>query len=384
MISEETIYRDDIVRRIKSFAKKEIFPYAADFDENEAIPKELIEKMANNGYLSLMAPKQFGGMEIDGLTYGLIHEEVGFACSSVRSLLTVHDMATYAVNRWGSSEQKNRFLAKLAAGKFISAFALSEPGIGSDAGNIQMKASLTAQGYVLNGHKKWISFGQIADLFLVFARCDGMVTAFLVERNTAGLTISPIRGMLGLRGSMLAELSFEDCMVPEHNVLGRIGFGFSHIAASALTLGRYSVACGCVGIMRACLESCLQYTNERKQFGMQIKEHQLIREMITNMAVNMKAARALCRNVGILIDNNDPDSLLEASIAKYFASSSAMKIASDAVQIHGANGCSSHYPVQRYLRDAKVMEIIEGSSQIQQLYIAKNIYQQFEGLGMIA
>jgi len=384
MISEEKLYQDDIVKRIKIFTKQEIFPYADSFDRDESIPKEIIEKIANNGYLSLIIPKQYGGTEINSLTYGLVHEEIGSACSSVRSLLTVHDMVAYAIKRWGNNEQKDRFLSKMAAGEIIGAFALSEPSIGSDAGKIQTTASLTARGYVINGHKKWISFGQIADLFLVFTRCDGMVAAILVERNTAGLTIIPIHGMLGLRGSMLAELKFEDCIVPEYNVLGRTGFGFSHIATSALTLGRYSVACGCVGIMKACLASCLQYTNERKQFGVQIKEHQLIREMITNMIVNTKAARFLCRNAGNLIENNDPDSLLEASIAKYFASSSAMKVASDTVQIHGANGCSSNYPVQRYLRDAKIMEIIEGSNQIQQLYIAKNIYQQFESLGDVA
>lgn len=372
--------QNEIITKARSFAKREIAPYANGYDNAELIPHELIDKIADSGFLSLITPKKYGGLEIDTLTYGLVHEEIGSACSSVRSLLTVHDMVTCALTRWGSIEQKEKFLARMITGNIISAFALSEPSIGSDAGNVETTAFLTGEGFVINGHKKWISFGQIAKLFLVFAKCEGMITAFLVERDTVGLTINPIRGMLGLRASMLAELKFENCVVPEHNVIGRVGFGFSHVASSSLTLGRYSVACGCVGLMKACVESCLQYTSERRQFGVQLREHQLIREMITNMVVNLKASKSLCRYVGSLIENNDPDSLAEASIAKYFASTSAMKTASDAVQIHGANGCSSDYPVQRYLRDAKIMEIIEGSSQIQQLYIAKNIYQQFQSL----
>jgi glutaryl-CoA dehydrogenase (non-decarboxylating) len=181
---------------------------------------------------------------------------------------------------------------------------------------------------------------------------------------------------LGVRASMLAELHMEDCRVPKENLLGRVGFGFSHVASSALDYGRYSVAWGCVGIAQACLEACLRYTDERQQFGAYLKDHQLIQQMITDMITNVKAARLLCYQAGFLKEAGDPRAVMETSIAKYFASKAAVQASSAAVQIHGANGCSSAYPVQRYLRDAKIMEIIEGSTQIQQITIARYAEQQ--------
>jgi alkylation response protein AidB-like acyl-CoA dehydrogenase len=217
---------------------------------------------------------------------------------------------------------------------------------------------------------------------LVFARCDdkpfdeahGKPVAFLVERERPGLEINPLRGLLGTRASMLAEMRLEACRVPQENRIGGLGFGFAAVALTALDLGRYSVAMGCVGIGQACLEACLQYTSQRRQFGVLLQEHQLVREMVANIATNVKAARLLCYHAGYLHDSNAPTATAETLVAKYFASTMAMRTASDAVQIHGANGCSGEYPVQRYLRDAKVMEIIEGSSQMQQLMISKNAY----------
>lgn len=183
--------------------------------------------------------------------------------------------------------------------------------------------------------------------------------------------------MLGVRGSMLAELHLNNCQIPQENLVCRQGFGFSHVASSALDLGRYSVACGCVGIAQACLEACIEYTSKRKQFDVYLKEHQLIRQMITEAIANIKAARLLCYQAGYLKDIGDPNSIMETSIAKYFASMIATKVANDAVQIHGGNGCSSEYPVQRYLRDAKIMEIIEGSTQIHEITIAEYGYQEY-------
>lgn len=227
----------------------------------------------------------------------------------------------------------------------------------------------------INGRKKWITYGQIADLFLVFAQYEGKPTAFLVERDRPGLTIRPLRGILGTKASMLAELHFDECEIPRDNLLGAVGFGFTAVGSSALDWGRYSVACGCVGIAQACLEASLEYSSKRKQFGVYIKEHQLIRRMITNIVTNVEAARLMCYQAGYLKDSGDPEAAMAAFKAKYFASVIANQVAQDAVQIHGANGCSDGYPVERYLRDAKVMEIIEGSSQIQQLIIAKDAYK---------
>jgi alkylation response protein AidB-like acyl-CoA dehydrogenase len=287
-------------------------------------------------------------------------------------------MVSYAILKWGSRYQKAQWLPGLASGECIGAFALSEPGVGSDARSVETTATLQDNHYVLRGRKKWISYGQIADLFLLFAQVNGKVSVFLVERDAPGLSILPITGMLGTRASMLAELHLEDCTVPKESLVGGIGFGLAPIGTSALDIGRYSVACGCVGIAQACLDATLSFTSSRKQYGTLLKEHQLIQQMVTDMITNVRAARRLCHHAGTLKDEGDPASLMETLIAKYFASTIAMKAASDTVQIHGALGCSSEYSVQRYLRDAKVMEIIEGSSQIQQITIASYGYQQNE------
>jgi alkylation response protein AidB-like acyl-CoA dehydrogenase len=364
----------------RAFVDEEIIAHANRCDREEHTPRELIEKFAQKGYLGAVLPKDWGGSGMDAITYGLLSEEIGRGCSSLRSLLTVHSMVAYALFKWGSKFQKEYWLPKLASGEVIAAFALSEPNVGSDAKSVETTAMRSGNSYVLNGQKKWITYGQIADVFLVFAQYEDKPSAFLIEKNSPGLSIKPIFGMLGVRASMLAELHLNDCQIPQENLVCRQGFGFSHVASSALDYGRYSVAWGCVGIAQACLEACLQYTSQRQQFGVYLKEHQLIQQMITEMIANVKAARLLCYQAGYLKDIGDPKSIMETSIAKYFASTMATKIANDAVQIHGGNGCSSDYPVQRYLRDAKIMEIIEGSTQIQQITIAEYGYQEYSVL----
>ena len=360
----------------RAFADQEIVPHADQYDESEQIPSDLIEKLARQGYLGAVLPERSGGMGLDMITCGLLNEEVGRACSSVRSLLTVHGMVSLVLQRWGSAEQKEMLLPQLASGARIAAFGLTEADVGSDARSVETTATPSGESYLLNGQKKWITFGQIADVFLIFAQSEGKPSAFLVERTTPGLVINPIRGMLGVRGSMLAELRLDDCRIPRRNLVGQVNFGFSHVAATALDYGRYSVAWGCVGIGQACVEACLQYTNVRRQFGAYLREHQLIQQLLTEMITNVKAARLLCCQAGYLKDTGDLRAITETSIAKYFASRTAFKAANDAVQIHGANGCSRDYKVQRYLRDAKIMEIIEGSTQMQQINIARYSSQE--------
>lgn len=361
----------------RAFVDEEIVPYANQCDREERTPPELIKKLAQRGYLGAVLPKDCGGSGMDAIAYGLLNEEIGRGCSSLRSLLTVHSMVAYALLKWGSKFQKEYWIPRLASGEAIAAFGLSEPNVGSDAKAVETKATLSGDSYVLSGQKKWITYGQIADVFLIFAQCEGKPSAFLVEKNSPGLSIKPIFGMLGVKASMLAELHLDNCRIPQENLVCRQGFGFSHVASSALDYGRYSVAWGCVGIAQACLEACIQYTSQRKQFDVYLKDHQLIRQMITEMIANVKAARLLCYQAGYLKDIGAPKSIMETSIAKYFASTMATKVANDAVQIHGGNGCSSEYPVQRYWRDAKIMEIIEGSTQIQQLTIAEYGYQEY-------
>lgn len=359
----------------RAFVNQEIVPYADRWDKEERTPPETIAKLAHQGYLGALIPVDHNGRGMDTISYGLLNEEIGRGCSSLRSLLTVHGMVSQVILRWGTRNQKDYWLPRLAAGETIAAFGLTEPNVGSDAKSLEATARLSGDSYILNGQKLWTTYGQVANLFLVFAQCEGRPTAFLVERQSPGFSAKPITGMLGVRASMLAELFMSECRIPKENLLGKAGLGISHIASYGLDYGRYSVAWGCVGIAQACLEACLRYTSERKQFGTYLKEHQLIQQMLTRMITNLDAARLLCFQAGYLKSIGDPRSLMETTIAKYFASTTATKAANDAVQIHGANGCSSNYSVQRYMRDAKIMEIIEGSTQIQEMTIAQYGHQ---------
>lgn len=355
-----------------AFVKEHVLPYADAWDQAEHTPPEIIAQMARHGYLGAVVPVERGGTGSDFITLGLLHGAIGRGCSSLRSLLTVHSMVAFAIDKWGSREHKSRWLPPLVSGDLIGAFGLSEPAAGSDAGRIQTSAVASGESFILNGHKKWTTYGEIADLFLIFAISDGKPVAFLIERGTPGLEVKPIRGMLGTRASMLAELTLTNCEIPKTQRLGGLGFGLALVATSALDIGRYSVAWGSVGIIKACLDAALAYTGSREQFGVPLKDHQLIQQMITNMRVNHEAAQLLCYQAGFLKDTADPDTVIQTWMAKYFASTHAMQAAIDAVQIHGANGCSADYPVQRYFRDAKIMEIIEGSNQIQQITIAND------------
>lgn len=363
----------------RAFVAAEIVPHADRWDREQAVPLDLVGKLRERGWLGSLIPADFGdpGRDVhDMITYGLLTEEIGKGCSSVRSLLTVHDMVAWAVQRWGSKAQKERVLPPMSRGERLGALALSEPNAGSDAKSVETTATLDGDAYVLQGRKKWTTFGQIADLYLVLAQCDGKPTTFLLERETPGLTIQPIQGMMGTRASLLAELLIDGCRVPRENLLGRVGFGVSHVLAAGLEQGRYSVAWGSVGIGQACLEASLRYASERQQGGVLIGEHQLIRAMLSDMITNVRAARLLCLRSGYLRDQGDPGAFMETMVAKYFASTMATKAAADAVQIHGANGCHEDYPVGRYLRDSRVMEIIEGSTQIQQITISRFDFQE--------
>lgn len=366
-IKNKEIYRD--------FVNREIMPYAAENDQQENIPPEMIKKVAANGYLGSMLPANYGGQGLDMITLGILNEEVGRGCSAIRALLTVHGMVALAIERWGTKEQQEALLARMASGEIIGAFGLTEPNVGSDAKSIETTATLEGDFYLINGKKKWITMGQIADLFLIMAKCEDKVTAFLVERNTPGFSIKPITGLLGARASMIAELTFENCRIPKENLLGRIGTGLTHVGLSSLDYGRYTIAWGCVGLGQVCLEESINYSRHRKQFGGPIRQHQLIQKMITEMVVNVKAARLLCYNAGYFKEIGDPDSIMEIWNAKYFASKMAVNVANDAVQIHGANGFSREYNVERYLRDAKINEIIEGTSQMHEILIATSAFR---------
>lgn len=366
--------QEKLCAAFRAFAQAEIQPRAAEIDRDQRFPEDLIRRIAEQGYLAPWLPKERGGQDMDFVTYGVLTEEVGRACSSARSLLTSHGMVTQAIARWGSEAQKRSLLPQLAAGQRIAAFALTEPTVGSNAASPQSTAVTAGDHFLLNGEKSWVTFGQRADLFLVLARYEGETSAFLVDRDSPGFTVSLVDGLLGTRGAMLANLRFDDCLVPKKNIVGKPGFGFTMVASEALNHGRYSVAWGCVGLLRACLEASVTYTATRRQFGTEIREHQLVRQKITDMMTSLRCAELLCRHAGELKDQRDSRAIAETMMAKYYASTSAVRAAGDAVQLHGANGVSDRYPVARYYRDAKIMEIIEGSTQILQTVIAKYAY----------
>lgn len=375
MAFQLTLEQQERQQAFKSFISKSVLPYADTYDREEYTPPTLIKEMAQEGYLGALIPMQWYGKEMDMITFGLLNEELGRGCSSLRSLLTVHSMVAHAILRWGSKPQKEHWLPKLATGEVIGAFGLSEPNVGSDAKSIETTAQLHGDAYILNGVKKWTTYGQIADLFLIFAQSGGQISAFLVARDTPGLVVQPLHGMLGTRASMLAELHLSDCHVAKEMLVGGRGFGLASVAQSSLDIGRYSVAWGCVGLAQRCLELSLEYANERKQFGVYLREHQLVQQMLADMITQISAARLLCLQAGHTKAIGAPETIMETWIAKYFASTTATKAANNAVQIHGANGCSADSSVQRYFRDARIMEIIEGSTQIQQITIAQYGYQ---------
>ena len=358
-------------QRCRAFVEREVTPRAEAYDASGVFPSELARAMGQAGFLGALAPVEWGGQGLDLTSFGLLNEEFGRGCASARSLITVHSMVLVSLLRWGSAAHKQRWLPSLAAGETLAAFALSEPDSGSDANSLETSAVLDGDHYLLQGCKKWISFGQMAGLFLVFGKLDGQTTAFLVERESPGLVIEPIEPLGGCRSSMLAELRLNNCRVPAANLLGRPGGGWTYVANAALDNGRYSVAWGCVGLAQACLEASLSYVNRRRQFGVYLKGHQLIQEMLTDMVAGVEAARLLCCKAGSLQDSGDPGAVLATSVAKYFSARMAVRVAGDAVQIHGANGFSRDFPVHRHWRDAKVMEVIEGSSQIQQMVIGR-------------
>ncbi|UNY98312.1 acyl-CoA dehydrogenase family protein [Zhouia spongiae] len=355
----------------RQFVNEYIKPTAFLTDQDQYISKDVLSSIIKKGFWGTEIQSDFGGANFDMITYGLLSEEIGRGCSNVRNLLGVQGMVSVALSKWGTLEQKQKWLTKMASGKILTAFALTEPDTGSDALSISTSAMKRGNSFVINGKKKWISFAQNANLFLLFAQVQGQAGAFLIERNTPGLTVKPINNLLGFRGSGLGEITLKNCEVPEGNLVGRIGFGISHVANYGLVHGRYSTAFGCVGLAQACLEESMQYSSVRKQFGKPIAKHQLIQQMLADMMTEICAARSLCLRAGSLKEMGDLNSVLETSMAKYFSSKIANNAANNAVQIHGANGCSSNLPVQRYLRDSKIMEIVEGSSQIQQQLIAR-------------
>jgi alkylation response protein AidB-like acyl-CoA dehydrogenase len=361
----------ELQQKARHFAETELAPHVDRWEATETIEAPVLRKVGAEGLLGALVRQSHGGGQLDMISYGLINEEIGRVCPSIGALITAHNMVASAIDHWGTPQQKQQWLKDVATGQIIGAFCLTEPNAGSDAAGIESAAVACDSGYVLNGRKRWISFAQAADTFLIFARLDGKPSAFIIDRGTPGLSITGISGMSGLRAAMLADLDLVDCHIPKHHLIGRAGLGLSHVAALALSHGRYSVAWSCVGIAQACLNDTLRYISVRRQFGVLLKEHQSIQRLIAKMVVSVRAARLVCLHAGWLKDRQDPEAINETCIAKYLASISAVQVANDAVQIQGAAGCRSGASVERLSRDARIMEIIEGTTQIQEVLISR-------------
>lgn len=360
-----------IVDEAGEFAEKEIQPFAAQFEIDEAVPRDLINKMAEKGYLAATFPETLGGLGMDPVYYGLLSEEIGKACSSTRALLTVHtSLVGEAILRWGNPEQKERWIRPMAKGEKLACFGLTEPDVGTDAKSVKTNYRKDGNTYIVNGAKKWITFGDIADLILTVAAGEKGITAFMVERETAGVKTTPIKGLLASRAAHIAEIEFTDVRVPEENVLGRVGGGFTYIVNTALDHGRYSIAWAGIALAQAAVDAMVTYARQRSQFGKKIYNHQLIQGIIGDAVTKVHAGRALCLRAGELRKANHGSAVIETTIAKYFTSKIAMEVAIDAVQVHGGNGCYNKYPVERFFREAKILEIIEGTSQVQQEIIS--------------
>jgi alkylation response protein AidB-like acyl-CoA dehydrogenase len=353
----------------RAFVDARVVPAAGAFDTREQIPLSFLAEVAELGVWGGLVPRQAGGLGLDMAALGAVHEEFGRGCSSLRSLLTVHSMVAWVISRRGTAEQRAQWLGPLAAGEVLAAFCLSEADAGSYTAGIATTARRKGDAWVISGRKKWITGGQIAGLYLVFARTEPGMSAFLIPAD-AGVEVKPISGLLGTRASMVAELIFDDVCVPLGAMIGPGGFAPGFVLTAALDIGRYSVACGSVGIIQACLEATADYAQARHVGKTPLSEFQLTQVKLADMVTAAAAGRALCERAGRLKDAGDEATVVATWVAKYFASRAAVKAACDAVQVHGANGCTDSYPVARYYRDAKIMEIIEGSSELQQITIA--------------
>jgi alkylation response protein AidB-like acyl-CoA dehydrogenase len=365
----------ELVRQsAREFVEREVAPHAREGDRAEAMDRTVVSKLAEVGFLGAGLPEEFGGLGLDTLSYCLVVEELGRADSSVRGVVSVNvGLVGKTIASWGTEEQKREWLPRLACGDALGCYALTEPGSGSDPASLATTAERDGGEWVISGSKVFITLGSWAGVALVFARTGGAgargITCFLVRTDSPGFSAAPMKGKLGLRAQDTAELFLDGVRVSDTDRLGGEGEGFS-VAMSALDNGRISLAAGCVGIAQGCLDACLEYARERRQFGKAIGSFQLVQELLAEIAVETEAARLLVWRAAALADRAERHTL-ESSVAKYYASEVSVRAANAAVQVHGGYGYVDEYPVGKYLRDARVTTLYEGTSQIQKLIIGR-------------
>ena len=361
---------------VKDLAREAILPTAAERDQTKEFPKDIIKQMGELGLMGMSVPTEYNGAGVDTISYSLALQEIGYACASTAIIMSVHNSVSCGpIYRFGSDFLKENFLKPLAAGQKLGCFAVTEPGAGSDPAGAKSTAKKDGNSYILNGTKAWITSGKNADVVVATAYTDKAkkhrgISTFVLEKGMPGFIVGPDEDKMGQRASDCTSLIFEDCRVPAENLLGEEGEGFI-IAMTALDEGRIGVASISVGLSQACLDAAVTYAQERVQFGSPLSKFQGIRWMIADMAVQIEASRLLTFNAASMKDRGEKFTR-EASMAKLFASETANRSAYQAIQIHGGYGYSKEYPVERYYRDARVLTIYEGTSEVQRIVVANN------------
>lgn len=368
----------EMVRNVmREFAENEVKPIAAEIDETERFPRENVEKMARYNMLGIPFPEELGGAGGDELAYAIAVEELSRVCGTTGVILSAHtSLGCWPIYKYGTEEQKQKYLVPLAKGEKLGAFALTEPNAGTDAAGQQTIAVEDGDNYILNGSKIFITNGGQADVYIVFAMTDKSkgtrgISAFIVEKDTPGFTIGKIEDKMGIRASSTAELIFQDCAVPKENLLGELGKGFK-IAMTTLDGGRIGIAAQALGIAQGALDETVQYLKERKQFGRSLSKFQGLQWMVADLGTEIEAARLLVYRAAYNKANGLPYNK-EAAMAKLFAANTAMNVTTKCVQLHGGYGYTKDYPIERMMRDAKITEIYEGTSQVQQMVIAGHL-----------
>ncbi|MCF6464043.1 acyl-CoA dehydrogenase [Clostridium sp. Cult1] len=368
----------EMIRNVmKEFAECEVKPIAAEIDESSRFPRETVEKMAKYHMLGIPFPVEYGGAGGDEIAYAIAVEELSKACATTGVILSAHtSLGCWPIYKYGTEEQKQKYLVPLAKGEKLGAFGLTEPNAGTDAAGQQTTAILDGDNYILNGTKLFITNGGEADIYIIFAMTDRTkgtrgISAFIVEKDTPGFSIGKVEDKMGIRGSSTAELIFRDCIIPKENLLGKEGKGFG-IAMSTLDGGRIGIAAQALGIAEGALEETIKYIKERQQFGRPLSKFQGLQWMIADMATEIEGAKLLVYKAAYNKANGLPYNK-EAAMAKLFAANTAMNVTTKCVQLHGGYGYTRDYPVERMMRDAKITEIYEGTSQVQQMVIAANL-----------
>ena len=365
---------------VRNFAEAEISPVAHEIDREARFPWEVIEKMRPLNFFGLQVPRKYGGADIDSISYAITIEEISRVSGAVGLCITVHNsVGIYPIVRFGTKEQKQRYLPMLARGEHIGAFCLTEANAGSDAGGVETHAVAQGDEYIINGTKIFVTNGGVCTLPLIFAITNPEASSknasvFIVENDMPGYSVGEIEDLCGMRANPVSSLFFEDCRVPRENLLGKEGDG-TKIGLCALDTGRIGIGAQAVGIAQAAFEASVKYSKERQQFRKPISSFQTIQNMLADMATEIDASRLLVYRVCALKDAGKPFSK-EAAMAKLYCSGAASRIASQAVQVHGGYGYSKEYDVERYFRDAKVTEIYEGTSEIQRMVISRTVLRE--------